>query len=186
VRFVPTTIEGCWVIELPMACDERGAFRRVFDREEFARRRLCTSFVQVNHASSTEAGTLRGLHLQGGRHAEAKLVSCVGGALFDVVVDLRPQSPTYLRWHGIELSPGAGRAVYVPEGTAHGYLTLRPETHIVYQVSCAYRPESESGARWNDPSFAIQWPRPPAVLSDKDRSWPDFRPPTSPHGKDSA
>jgi dTDP-4-dehydrorhamnose 3,5-epimerase len=174
VRFTETEVDGAWIVEPEPIGDERGSFARVFDVEEFADHGITTAVVQVNLSRNRHAGTLRGLHLQRAPHAETKLVRCVAGALFDVAVDLRPDSPSYLRWVGAELTADSGRALVVPEGCAHGFLTLADDTVAIYQVSAHYTPAAEGGYRYDDPAFGIAWPREVTTISDKDASWPDF------------
>jgi dTDP-4-dehydrorhamnose 3,5-epimerase len=175
VIFRETDVDGAVLIELERYEDERGFFARAWSRDEFAGRGLETSFVQANVGHSRRRGTLRGLHYQLAPHAEVKLVRCIRGAVFDVVVDLRPESPTHGRWHGVELSASNGRALYVPAGCAHGYLALVDASETFYEVTAAYTPHAERGIRWNDPGFAIRWPDVGAlVVSEKDRGWPDY------------
>ena len=174
--FTETELPGAYVIDLERREDERGFFARAWCAEEFAEHGLSTKLVQANLSFNLRKGTLRGMHFQVDPHAEAKLVRCTRGAVYDVIVDLRPGSDTYKRWVGIELDADSRRAVYVPEGFAHGYQTLEPETETFYQVSEYYTPEAEGGVRWDDPAFGIEWPDPAnALMSEKDRSWPDFR-----------
>ena len=175
MKFSETTVTGVLVVDLEPHPDERGFFARAWENEAFAARGLSAVLSQVNIAFNDRAGTLRGLHFQFAPHADAKLVRCTRGALFDVAVDLRPSSPTYLRWYGVELSADERRALYIPEGCAHGYQTLIDGTEAMYLHSAPYVPASEGGARFDDPAFAIDWP--PAVdrvLSEKDRGWPSY------------
>ena len=172
--FTPTRIGGAFVIELEPRRDERGFFARQWCLEEMARAGLDPRVAQINTARSVAAGTLRGMHFQLAPHAEVKLVRCTGGAVYDVVVDLRPDSPTFRQWFGVELDAQSGRALYIPEGCGHGYLTLAPNTDLVYQASVPYAPKSARGVRYDDPAFNIVWPRPIAVISEQDRTWPDF------------
>jgi dTDP-4-dehydrorhamnose 3,5-epimerase len=176
MTFEETPIPGAWLIGLKQHADERGFFARLFSADEFAQRGLASSFVQVNNSLSVEEGTLRGMHYQLPPSAEVKLVRCVSGSLFDVALDLRPDSPTFKQWFGAELSAANRAMIYVPEGCAHGILTLERDTEVVYFVSAPYDPERERGVRWDDPEFAIEWPREPRVLSEKDRSQRDFDP----------
>jgi dTDP-4-dehydrorhamnose 3,5-epimerase len=176
MRMIETTVDGAKVIELERRTDDRGFFARVWDRDTFAAHGLTTDFPQCNSAFSRRRGTLRGLHYQAAPHSEAKLVRCTRGRVFDVVVDVRPQSPTYKKWFGVELSADEGRMLYVPAECAHGYLTLEDETEVTYPVSTPYEPASERGVRWDDPEFGIAWPiAGPFILSDKDRQWPNYR-----------
>jgi dTDP-4-dehydrorhamnose 3,5-epimerase len=175
MTFVETSIEGAWLVELEPRSDERGFFARVWCEEEFAARGLNARFVQCNTAFSRHRGTIRGLHYQADPHGEVKLMRCIRGSVFDVVVDVRRDSSTYLHWWGIELSEENRRMVYVPAGCAHGYQTLRDDTEVMYPVSSPYTPTAERGVRWNDPLFAIRWPDVPARhVSPKDASWADF------------
>jgi dTDP-4-dehydrorhamnose 3,5-epimerase len=176
MRFSPTAVLGAYVVELERREDERGFFARAWCRREFAEHGLETDFVQSNIAFSRRSDTLRGLHYQRPPHEEAKLVRCTRGAMFDVVVDLRADSPTYRCWFGIELTPENGRMLYVPRGCAHGYQTLADETETFYHVTAAYAPEAEAGVRWDDGAFGIEWPpAPERLISPKDASWPDYR-----------
>ena len=176
--FTETPIEGAYLIDLEKRGDERGFFARAFCRDEFAALGLETDFVQINNSLSAAKGTLRGLHYQLPPAAEAKVVRCVRGALWDVILDLRQGSPTHGRWFGAGLSAENRRMVYAPRGTAHGFVTLEDDTEAIYLVSAFYAPQLERGVRWNDPAFAIQWPVEPVVISDKDRDRADFGPAT--------
>jgi dTDP-4-dehydrorhamnose 3,5-epimerase len=174
--FSETELRGAYVVDIEPREDERGFFARAWCANEFAERGLSTRVVQVNASFNRRQGTLRGMHYQAAPHAEVKLVRCTRGAIFDVVVDLRPESPTYKRWTGVELTADNRRAFYVPEGFAHGYQTLVPDTETFYQVSEFYAPGAERGVRWNDPAFGIEWPEPEnAFVSEKDAAWPDFQ-----------
>jgi dTDP-4-dehydrorhamnose 3,5-epimerase len=173
--FTETTVSGAFVIDLEPRGDERGFFARTFCRAEFEEHGLNPYIDQCNLSRSVQAGTLRGMHFQLPPHEEAKLVRCTRGALYDVALDLRPDSPSYLRWVGAELTAENHRMLYVPEGCAHGFQTLVAETEVFYQVSAAYAPDAERGVRWNDEAFQIEWPEvEDRVISDKDRSWPDY------------
>lgn len=176
MTFEETPIPGAWLVGLERRGDERGFFARLFCADEFAEHGLAVTFVQVNDSLSVERGTLRGMHYQLPPAAEVKLVRCVRGALYDVILDLRPDSPAFKRWFGVELSAENRLMMVVPEGCAHGFLTLEPETETIYFVTAPYSPECERGVRWNDPAFAIDWPFEPTVLSDKDRDQHDFNP----------
>ena len=169
-----TELPGAFVVETEPIEDERGWFVRIYDQGEFEDRGLASRFVQSSIAFNKEWGTLRGLHYQAEPHAEAKLVRCVRGAVHDVIVDLRPASSTFKRWAAVELSAAGGELLYVPEGVAHGYLTLEDETETLYLISAAYAPEAARGVRWDDPAFGIEWPHDPRVMSEKDKAWPDF------------
>jgi dTDP-4-dehydrorhamnose 3,5-epimerase len=156
--------------------DDRGFFARMFCENEFAQAGLTPKFVQINNSLSAVKGTLRGMHYQLPPRAETKLVRCVRGKLWDVILDLRPNSPTFGRWFGAELSIENRLMMYVPRGFAHAILTLADETEVIYLVSEFYAPEHERGVRWNDPRFAITWPIEPSAISPKDARWPDFDP----------
>jgi dTDP-4-dehydrorhamnose 3,5-epimerase len=176
MKFNPTAIDGAFIIDLAPARDERGSFSRIFCEDSFARAGAPLRPVQVNLSKNPLAGTLRGLHFQVEPHGEIKLVQCVRGRIFDVAVDLRPASPTYLAHVAVELSPDAERLFHIPAGCAHGYLTLEPESDVLYQVSAAYAPGSASGVRWDDPAFGIHWPIPPVSIADRDANYPDYVP----------
>ncbi|HEX8243788.1 MAG TPA: dTDP-4-dehydrorhamnose 3,5-epimerase, partial [Longimicrobium sp.] len=156
--FTATELAGAWIVDPERLEDERGFFARTFDAGEFARRGLRSAFPQCSVSFNARAGTLRGMHFQAEPHAEAKLVRCTAGAVYDVIVDLRPESPTRLRWIGVELSAANRRALYVPEGCAHGFQTLADASEVFYQISVPYAAESARGVRWNDPAFGITWP----------------------------
>jgi len=172
--FHKASLPGAYVIELEKRGDERGFFARMFCEREFAAQGLATRFVQINNSASASKGTLRGLHYQLAPKAEAKVVRCIRGALYDVILDLRRDSPTFGKSFGAELSAENRLMMYVPKGFAHGFLTLTDFSEVVYLVDESYSPEQERGVRWNDPKFAIPWPAQPTVLSDKDRSFRDF------------
>ncbi|MBV9816736.1 MAG: dTDP-4-dehydrorhamnose 3,5-epimerase family protein [Solirubrobacterales bacterium] len=177
MRFVALKLADARLIELERHADERGYLARVFCEDEFAEAGLTTRFVQASTVHTDRAGTLRGLHYQLPPHAEVKLVRCTAGAAHVVIVDLRPDSPSYLQWLGMALTPTSGRMLYVPEGYAQGYQTLADGTEMLYQMSTAYEPSAARGVRYNDPAFGIRWP--PArerLISDRDRAWPDYQP----------
>ncbi len=174
--FEETPVAGAYLVDLERLGDERGFFARVFCEREFAERGLASHFVQANDSLSATRGTLRGMHYQLPPKSETKLVRCVRGELFDVVLDLRKDSPTFGRSYGAALSAENRRMMYVPKGCAHGFLTLADATEALYFVDELYGPECERGVRWNDPRFAIAWPIEPVVLSAKDQSWPLFDP----------
>jgi dTDP-4-dehydrorhamnose 3,5-epimerase len=175
VIFTETELPGAYVIDLERREDERGFFARAWCAKEFAEHGLSTTLVQANLSFNVRKGTVRGMHFQVEPNAEDKLVRCTRGAVYDVIIDLRPESGTYKQWLGLELDADSRRALYVPKGFAHGYQTLAPDTETFYQVSEYYTPEAEDGVRWDDPAFGIEWPDPAnAFLSEKDRSWPDF------------
>lgn len=176
MKFVDTGLAGALVLELEPQTDERGFFARTFCEREFAQRGLCTRFVQGGMSHNPRAETLRGLHFQAPPHAETKIMRCIQGALFDVIVDLRPGSATYCRWFGVELTAANRRALYVPEGFAHGFQTLQAETTVLYQLSSFFEPSAARGVRWDDPAFGIQWPPAAArLISARDRGFEDFR-----------
>jgi dTDP-4-dehydrorhamnose 3,5-epimerase len=175
MRFHATPLSGCYTVELEKRMDSRGFFARVFCAEEFTRERLESRFVQMNTSLSLRRGTLRGMHYQVSPAEEAKLVRCLTGALYDVVLDLRPDSPSHGQWFGAELDADNRRMMYVPKGCAHGFLTLEDNTEVLYLVSAFYAPESERGVRYDDPRFGIRWPFSPTEMSDKDRTWPYYR-----------
>jgi dTDP-4-dehydrorhamnose 3,5-epimerase len=172
VRFIDTPLAPACLVELDECPDERGFFARAYCEREFAERGLTSRFVNTNLSRTRRKGTLRGLHYQRPPHAEAKLVRCTRGAIYDVIIDLRPQAATWGRWLGVELTAANLRQLYVPEGFAHGFVTLVDDTEVTYQVSAFFAPEAESGVRWNDPAFAIEWPVAVVEVSDKDRNWP--------------
>lgn len=169
-------IRGAWAIDVEPSTDERGLFARTFDAGLFAERGLATELAQISTSFNVRAGTLRGLHYQADPHGECKLVRCTAGAAFDVIVDLRPDSATHLRWHGVELSAANRRSVYVPRGVAHGFQTLVDGTELLYLIDVPYVPESARGVRWDDAAFGVRWPQPPGerLMSERDRAFPDW------------
>lgn len=172
MRFVETDIAGAFVIELDVKEDERGFFARVWDDEEFRKRGLFDHIVHANISENPRGGTLRGLHYQIAPHEEAKIVRCSRGTIFDVALDLRKDSPSYKKWISVELSEHNNRMFYIPEGCAHGFQTLEDNSEVSYFMSTAYQSESARGVRFDDPSFAITWPLPIGMISEKDRSFP--------------
>jgi dTDP-4-dehydrorhamnose 3,5-epimerase len=174
MKFTETTLPGAYLIDMERRGDDRGFFGRVFCVNEFAGLRLATRFAQVNNSLSTVKGTLRGMHYQLGFHAETKVVRCIRGAMWDCIVDLRPESPAFARWFGAELTADNRRMMYAPKGVAHGFLTLTDDTEALYFTDEFYAPHAERGLRWNDPAIGIGWPAEPVVMSDKDSSWPDL------------
>lgn len=173
--FHDTKLEGCCLIEPEPVRDERGSFGRIFDKHEFEERGLDARVAQISVSYNEKAGTLRGLHYQEAPHEEAKLVRCIRGRIYDVVVDIRSDSPTYLKWMAVELEAHHGSALYVPTGCAHGFVTLEPDAEILYQISVPYRSEAARGIRWNDPAIGVSWPQvDDLVLSARDAGWPDF------------
>ncbi|MCW3018794.1 MAG: dTDP-4-dehydrorhamnose 3,5-epimerase [Solirubrobacterales bacterium] len=178
MKYVQSPLPGVWTIELDRLSDERGWFARTFDVDELRASGLEMEVVQCNAAFSPRRGTLRGMHYQADPHGETKLVRCVRGAVFHVAVDLRPRSPTYCGWHGIELSAENRRAMYLPQGVAHGCQTLVDECEVQYQMGERYVPKAARGVRWDDPAFAIEWPPltdgSERILSQRDRSFADW------------
>jgi dTDP-4-dehydrorhamnose 3,5-epimerase len=172
--FRETMIEGVWVVEPERYEDERGFFARTWDTREFARHGLNGRLVQCSISYNRRRGTLRGMHYQAAPHEEAKLVRCTSGAVFDVAVDLRTGSASFRRWVGIELSAVNRFAMYVPEGCAHGFLTLTDDSEIAYQISEFHAPDDARGVRWDDPAIGIDWPVDVLVINERDRSYPDF------------
>ena len=173
--FRDTELPGAYELALERREDERGFFARAWCRDELAAEGLDARVAQANVSWNARRGTLRGLHFQRAPHAEVKVVRCTRGAVYDVIVDLRADSPTYTSWFGVELSAENGRSLYVPEGFAHGYQTLVDGSETFYLVSEPYATEAEGGVRWDDPAFGIAWPDvPDRVVSAKDRNWPDF------------
>jgi dTDP-4-dehydrorhamnose 3,5-epimerase len=170
--FTPTKLAGAYIIEPEPHVDVRGFFARTFCAREFGEKGLVTAFVQCSVSVNRRRGTLRGLHYQQSPACEAKLVRCTSGALHDVMVDLRPESPTYLQHLGVELTAQNRRALYIPEMFAHGLQTLADETEVFYQISQYYAPDKSTGLRFDDPKLGIQWPLPVAEINDKDRLWP--------------
>ena len=168
MKFKETSLPGNYLIDLDLREDERGFFALYYCEREFSEQGLTTQWVQINNSMSREVGTLRGLHFQRPPHAEVKIVRCLRGAIWDVVVDLRDGSETFGKWFGAALSDQNRTMMYVPKGFAHGFISLEPDSEILYLVSDFYAPESEGALIWNDPDVGIQWPIKPKVLSDKD------------------
>jgi dTDP-4-dehydrorhamnose 3,5-epimerase len=176
VIFTPAPLPGVFVVDAEPSADARGLFARTFCADEFRSRGLHADFPQCSTSYNAKAGTLRGLHWQAAPHEEVKLVRATRGAVFDVAVDLRPGSNTRLQWFGVELSADNRRALYIPGGFAHGFQSLSDDAEVYYQISTRHQAGSARGARWNDPAFGIRWPESAArILSDRDRSYPDFR-----------
>jgi dTDP-4-dehydrorhamnose 3,5-epimerase len=172
MRFHSTDLADARLIEINPHVDERGAFARVYCEREFAAAGLPTGFVQHSISRNRSKGTLRGMHFQRPPHEEDKIVRVGRGAIFDVIIDLRPGSPSYRKWQGIELTESNDRELYVPKGFAHGFQTLRDDTEVCYLISPFYVPGAGSGVRYDDPAFAIAWPLPVSAINDKDRAWP--------------
>jgi len=176
MRMSETSVHGAKLIDVDRIEDDRGFFGRIWDDEEFAAAGMAAPWRQANIGYSHRAGTLRGMHFQRSPAQEWKLVLCSRGAVFDVALDLRASSPSVHRWAGHELSAKNRSMLLIPEGCAHGYVTLEDESEIIYLTSAAYAPTLADGVRWDDPLFQIEWPVPPAVISDQDATWPDWRP----------
>lgn len=172
--FQETKLKGAFEINLDPNADERGFFARCWCRKEFESNKLNSKLVQCNVSFNSRKGTLRGMHYQAAPYAEVKVVRCTTGAIYDVVLDLRPQSPTFRDWVALVLTAEKRNMVYVPEGCAHGFLTLEHETEVFYQMSEFYSPESARGFRWDDPAFQISWPGKVEVISERDRSYANF------------
>jgi dTDP-4-dehydrorhamnose 3,5-epimerase len=172
--FNKTPLPGVYTIDLEKKGDERGFFARFFCINEFEKMGLDKNFVQVNNSLSAQKGTLRGMHYQLSPKSETKLVRCIKGSLYDIVLDLREDSPTFGQHFGAELTAENRRMMYVPKGCAHGFITLKDDTEALYLVSDFYAPEQERGVRWNDPKFNIEWPEKPVVISEKDKNHPFF------------
>jgi dTDP-4-dehydrorhamnose 3,5-epimerase len=173
--FKETKLKGAFIIDLEKHQDDRGFFARTFCKQEMEAHGLISSVAQANMSLSKIRGTLRGMHYQKSPFEETKLVRCTRGGLYDVIIDLRTDSPTYKKWIGIELTADNFRMLYVPQKFAHGFITLTNDTEATYMVSQFYSPGSELGIRWNDPQFSIQWPIDVQVISEKDSNWPDFK-----------
>jgi len=172
MKFVETKLKGAFIITPDFIKDERGFFARTFCRREFKDHGLNPDLVQCNISFNKEKGTLRGMHYQVPPHAEVKMVRCTAGAIYDVIIDFRPASPTFMQWFAAELTAENHGQLYVPEGFGHGYQTLLPDTEVFYQVSAFYNPQSERGVRWNDPAFGITWPLTITLISQKDQIHP--------------
>ena len=176
--FNESELRGAYVIELEPHLDERGFFARTFCEHEFAARGLPVRFPQCNLSRNTKRGTLRGMHYEAPPSSESKLVRCVAGAIQDVIIDLRPNSATLLNWLSVQLSAHNGRALFVPGGFAHGFITLSNDTDVLYHMGDFFQPGGARGLRWNDPRFGITWPLEPSVISERDANYPDFDPST--------
>jgi len=169
-----TLLQGVWAVESRAQCDDRGSFRRAWCADSFAAAGVVFQPLQASLSTNTALHTLRGMHWQADPHGEQKLVRCVAGAVWDVALDLRPDSPTFGQWHGTDLTAEDGRALFLPRGVAHGFITLTAGAVVEYLIDTPHVAQAGRGARWNDPGFAIRWPASPAVMSDRDRDWPDF------------
>ena len=175
MKYTPSHIPGAWIIDIEPIQDPRGFFAMTWLPGELRERGMDPSLAQCNLAFNHKRGTLRGMHLQVEPHAQVKIVRATRGALLDVIIDLRPDSPAFRQSHAVELSADNRRMLYIPAGIAHGYITLSDDTEVYYHASTPWAPQSERGVRWNDPAFAIAWPFQPEVISEKDATWPDFR-----------
>jgi dTDP-4-dehydrorhamnose 3,5-epimerase len=174
MRILETTINGCFVVELETIEDDRGFFARLYCHREFRDHGMDPSIAQINCGYSIEVGTLRGMHYQREPASDTKLVKCIQGAVFDVCLDLRPDSDTFCKWVGVELSAQNRKMLFLPAGTAHGYQTLTPASEILYATNCPYSPADATGVRYNDTAFKIDWPLAVSQISEADRAWPDF------------
>jgi dTDP-4-dehydrorhamnose 3,5-epimerase len=174
MTFTETKLNGAYVIEIQKLEDTRGFFARTWCKNEFERHGLISYLMQANISFSNKKGTLRGMHYQIAPNQESKLVRCTKGAIYDVIIDLRPNSLTYKQWLGTELTAENYKMLYVPESFAHGFQTLENDTEVIYQVSQFYAPQSERGVRYNDPAFGIKWPVDVQVITDKDNNWADY------------
>jgi dTDP-4-dehydrorhamnose 3,5-epimerase len=172
--FNETRLKGAYLIEWEPLQDERGFFARSFCREEFNKHGLNPQIAQCNVSYNRKRGTLRGMHYQAAPSEEAKLVRCTNGAIYDVIIDLRRPSSTFMQWMAVELTAANRRMLYIPEGFAHGFQTLEDDTEVFYQMSAAFSPELAIGVRWNDPAFGIEWPPAERIISRRDDQYPDF------------
>jgi dTDP-4-dehydrorhamnose 3,5-epimerase len=171
MKIADTAVDGVRLVDINRIADDRGFFARIWCQDEFAQHGINANWVQANVGYSGRAGTLRGMHYQQDPHAEAKLVRCTRGAVYDVALDLRPTSPTYLRWVGVTLDADSRAMLYIPEGCAHGYQTLADDSEIIYFTSAAYARDAATGARYDDPAFGIDWPIAVEVISPQDAGW---------------
>jgi dTDP-4-dehydrorhamnose 3,5-epimerase len=174
MQFKQTNLSGAYLIEIERHADERGFFARTFCKKELSALSLETIVEQCSTSFNSRRGTLRGMHFQVAPHEEVKLVRCTRGSIFDVIIDLRPDSPTVGQHFAATLSPDNGKQLYIPRGFAHGFLTLEDNTEVFYQISNAYAPQAGRGVRWNDPAFSVPWPAEVLVISERDRAYPDF------------
>jgi dTDP-4-dehydrorhamnose 3,5-epimerase len=174
MKFVSLPVAGAFQVLPAPHEDDRGSFARVWSSAAFAELGLAPGFAETSLSRTSRRGTLRGIHYQVAPHAEAKLVTCLQGEIWDVILDLRPESSTYRCWHGGHLAAAGAESVYIPEGVAHGLLTLTDDVQVLYQISAIHDPSSARGVRWDDPTFAIDWPANPSILSERDRSFPDY------------
>ncbi len=176
MKFIQTKLSDAYLVDLEPFQDQRGLFARTFCQREFEAIGHVKPFVQFNHSHTNEKGTIRGLHFQRPPYAEIKLIRCIRGSVFDVMVDLREDSPTFLQHVGVELSERNMRMVYIPEGFAHGFQTLEDHTELIYHHTAYYQPGSEGGIRYNDPAIGVQWPLEPGFMSEKDQKYPMIDP----------
>jgi dTDP-4-dehydrorhamnose 3,5-epimerase len=174
MKFIETELKGAFIVVPELLKDERGFFARTWCKKEFEQHQLLPELVQCNISFNQRKGTLRGMHFQVAPHKESKLVRCTMGAIYDVIIDLRPNSPTFKRWISVELTAENRKMLFIPEGFVHGFLTLMDNTEVFYQMSEFYAPECARGVRWNDPAFDINWPAEVKVISQKDMQYPDF------------
>lgn len=173
--FTPASLNDAFIIDIEKREDARGFFARAWCADEFAQHGLDTTLAQCNISFNHKRGTLRGMHWQAEPHGEVKVVRCTAGAIYDVIVDVRPESSTFKKWIGVELSAANRRMLYIPKGFAHGFQTLVDEAEVFYFISAFYAPEAARGARYNEPAFAIDWPLPISIIAAKDEAWPDFQ-----------
>lgn len=173
--FTPLQLEQAWLIDIEPKEDDRGFFARIWCRHELAARGLDTEVAQESMSLNRRRGTLRGFHFQRVPHEEVKIVRCTRGAIFDVILDLRLQSPTFLRWQAMELTAENHRAVYIPQGCAHAFQTLTDDTEVAYRISAFHAPQAAAGYRYDDPAFAVAWPLPVSVISQRDLTWPAYQ-----------
>ncbi len=174
MKFIPTKLAGAYIVEPELIRDDRGFFARSWCYQEFIKQGLNPHLVQCNISFNSHRGIIRGMHYQIAPYEEVKLVRCTRGSIYDVIIDLRPNSATFKQWTAIELTANNHLALYIPAGFAHGFQTLEMETEVFYQMSEFYHPESARGVRWNDPAFAVDWRLEPVMMSDRDQSYPDF------------
>jgi dTDP-4-dehydrorhamnose 3,5-epimerase len=175
MKFVETKIKGAFLIEPERLTDKRGFFGRVWDLKEFKKHGLDPKLAQCSISFNKKKGTLRGMHWQAAPHAENKVARCTMGAIYDVIIDLRPESKTFKKWFAVELSAENRRMLYIPKGVAHGFQTLSAKTEVFYQISETHHPQSARGVKWNDPAFKIKWPLPISVISTKDTTYPGWK-----------
>ena len=175
MKISPLSIQGGALIEIEQLGDERGFFARSYCQQELSDAGIELNIVQSNLSQNVSAGTLRGMHYQAEPHPDPKLVSCIQGSIFDVIVDIRTGSDTYLNWYGVELSAECHNALFVPPGCAHGFITLTDNAIVHYQMGETFVPDLARGVRWDDPAFGIEWPHQPEVISERDATYPDFQ-----------